>query len=161
MTSDGHMKRSVATLLFLGHCPFAPGTAASAVTVGIAAAYYQRWEAPWPLLTLAAALFFAGLWSVPAVSASLGREDPQQVVIDEAVGQLLVCAAVAPTVLPQWNLWAELGIAFVLFRALDIAKPPPVGQAERLKGALGVMADDVIAGVIAGGLLLGLKAVLV
>jgi phosphatidylglycerophosphatase A len=73
--------------------------------------------------------------------------DPSEVVIDESIGVLLALAFV------PWDLgWATA--AFVLFRAFDIAKPGPVGWAERrLPGAWAVVFDDVIAGLMAGALL--------
>ena len=68
--------------------------------------------------------------------------DPAWIVIDEAAG---VAVAFVPFAVSNSSL--AVVVAFVLFRILDAAKPPPVRQAERLPGALGVMADDLVAGI--------------
>lgn len=75
-------------------------------------------------------------------------DDPQEIVLDEFVGALLAMAMVAPRPLP-------MALAFVLFRAFDILKPWPVSFFDkRVKGGLGVVADDVVAGVMAGTVVL-------
>jgi phosphatidylglycerophosphatase A len=85
--------------------------------------------------------------AVPACSAyvrATRRPDSPEIVIDEVAGQwlALLCVPVTPA---AWML------AFFLFRFFDIAKPGPVGWAERrFKDGLGVMADDVVAGILAG-----------
>jgi phosphatidylglycerophosphatase A len=73
-------------------------------------------------------------------------DDPGWVVIDEIAGQL--CALL---LLPGPS-WAGLLAAFAMFRLLDIAKPGPIGWLDRQGGALGIMADDVLAGLVAGAL---------
>lgn len=125
-----------------GYAPAAPGTVASAVAVLLGAAMLA-WA---PLsLPLAAALATAGgVWVVHAAQV---ENDPGWVVIDEYAGQWIALLALA-----RPNLLG-LALAFLLFRLLDIAKPGPVGWADRQPGALGVMADDVIAGAIAAVLL--------
>ncbi len=81
-----------------------------------------------------------------AEARALGREDPGPVVIDEAAGFLFTVAF-----LPH-GLWMTLA-AFVLFRILDILKPPPARQLEALHGGWGIVLDDVAAGIM-GNLLL-------
>ncbi len=106
-----------------------------------------------------AAAFAAGVWAAGVVAAASGREDDGRIVIDEVVGQL---ATLAPLLaLPGWRPALDaaglvpLVTAFVTFRVLDIWKPGPVGWAERrFGGGLGVMLDDLVAGVL-GALLLG------
>jgi phosphatidylglycerophosphatase A len=97
-------------------------------------------------VALAAALaVLGGWWAVRAVQAG---DDPGWVVADEFAGQWIALLGLAhPTLV-------GLTAAFVLFRVLDIAKPGPVGWADRQHGPMGVMADDVIAGAIAAALLL-------
>jgi phosphatidylglycerophosphatase A len=73
--------------------------------------------------------------------------DPGWVVIDEIAGQLLALCGLARTSL------SGLLVAFLIFRFLDVAKPGPIGWADRQVGAAGIMADDVIAGVITAGIL--------
>ncbi|MFX9185022.1 phosphatidylglycerophosphatase A, partial [Acinetobacter baumannii] len=84
-----------------------------------------------------------GLWAVEVYLQTAALKDPKEVVIDEVAGQLF---ALVPAGL-DWRLWI---IAFVLFRFFDITKIGPIGWAERLPRAFGVMVDDVIAGIVAG-----------
>ena len=102
------------------------------------------------------ALGFLGTWASDAAERAFARKDDGRIVIDEVVGQLLTLApliAVAPPSGRRSPLWLLAG--FLLFRLLDIAKPPPVRWAERsFPGGAGVMLDDVFAGIL-GGLLLG------
>lgn len=92
-----------------------------------------------------AAAIIATLIGIPAatiVAREAGREDPGLVVIDEVAGQLF-----ALILLP--SDWPHAALALVLFRLLDIIKPPPIRQLERLPGGTGIMLDDVAAGLIA------------
>lgn len=80
-----------------------------------------------------------------------GRKDPSQVVIDEVAGQgvaLLFIPAFA--IETFWRATLTLGAAFILFRVFDILKPPPAYRMQRLKGGLGVVVDDLFAGLYAG-----------
>jgi len=125
----------------VGYAPLAPGTAGSAVAM---AAYlvavsvglrFDGWE--WGALILL--LYALGVFSAGAMEREWG-EDPGPVVIDEVLGYVVTVA---------W-LPSPLAVAvsgFVLFRALDILKPPPARQSERLPGGWGIMTDDLVAGV--------------
>jgi phosphatidylglycerophosphatase A len=120
----------------------APGTWGSLLAVLLGAAMLAMWR---PALPVAAAVaYLAGLWAVREAGAT---DDPGWVVIDEFAGQWI---AMLPLAHPSW---VGLGAAFVLFRAFDIVKPGPVRTAERIGGAHGVMADDVVAGAIVALLL--------
>jgi len=83
-----------------------------------------------------------GIPAATRVAKELGDEDPSCVVIDEVAGQLLALAG-APL------YWQSLLAAFILFRAFDILKPPPVRQLEKLPAGVGIVLDDVGAGVYA------------
>lgn len=127
-----------------GLVPWAPGTAGSlaALAAGMALLAFDP-----ALLLLAAALgVFGGFW---AVQASGAENDPGWVVIDEFAGQWIAMAPLA--FLPAAAVCnpPSLLLAFSAFRALDILKPGPVGWADRQEGAAGIMADDVIAGLLA------------
>ena len=139
--------RIIASGLGSGYAPRAPGTVASlfAVLLGI-----PLMLAPTGTLALAAAVAsVGGLW---AIRASKVDGDPGWVVIDEVAGQWLALLGLGrPTAL-------GLLAAFALFRLLDIAKPGPVGWADRQGGAAGIMADDLIAGVIAAGVLWAVRS---
>ena len=136
---------AASTLGPVGRLP-APGTAGSLAALAAGIALLQ-----WGHGALALALAAAALAAFPAIGAHYrltGRHDAGEVVIDEVVGQWL-----AMLVLPApgtGGFWFWALAAFALFRLLDIAKPGPVGWAERLPGAAGVVADDVAAGALAG-----------
>jgi phosphatidylglycerophosphatase A len=90
---------------------------------------------------LAVAIAVPAVWASDVVARVGGRKDPQIVVVDEVMG-VWVTLAGATTL--NWKSWL---LAFALFRLFDIWKPPPVRQFERLQGGLGIVADDVMAGV--------------
>ncbi len=138
MTARLKVSRLVASGFGAGYAPVAPGTAASCAAVLVGAALLA-WH-PLALPVAVACGVLGGWW---AVRASGVTGDPGWVVIDEFAGQWI---AMLPLRHPGW---AGLLLALLLFRLLDIAKPGPVGWADRRPGALGVMADDVIAGALA------------
>ncbi len=118
-----------------GYVPRAPGTAASLLAV-IAGAGLMR-LAPSVLPAAVAAASAAGMWAVRRAS---GGADAGWVVIDEVAGQWLALTGLARPRL------AGLAAAFALFRFLDVAKPGPIGWADRQVGPAAVMGDDLIAG---------------
>lgn len=124
-----------------GFSPRAPGT------VGTAAALLPWWwlrALPLPYYALAIVLAFAiGVWASSWVVRRSGVQDPQVVVWDEFVGVWIALAAA-----PAGWIWLLAG--FALFRLFDIWKPWPVGWAdEKVPSGLGVMLDDVLAGIYA------------
>ncbi len=133
----------IASVFGIGYFPFASGTVASLAAMPVAALILLHGSG----IALAAASLIAfaiGVWACGDHVRATGREDPSECVIDEVAGQWLACAF-APVSLPG------LALAFFLFRLFDIWKPWPVGWADReLPGGLGVMADDMIAGLMAG-----------
>ncbi len=136
----------LATWFGVGLAPFAPGTVASVVAALIAwpiALVFGHWMLLWLGLAL-------GLAAIPISSAyarRCGREDPSECVIDEVAGQWIACAFAPATLL-------SFVLAFAFFRYFDITKPWPISAAEKLKGGLGIMADDIVAGIIAGLIML-------
>lgn len=138
------LNKLIGTLFFIGYFPIAPGTVASAVAMVILGVFKPQ------DLTILLILLFSLLFGTLAserLEKKYGRKDPSYVVIDEFVGYLTTVLFIPLT-------WKNLLIGFFLFRFLDIVKPPPIRQIEkRLKGGVGIMMDDVIAGVI-GNLLL-------
>ncbi len=142
-----HPAMVAATLCGVGLIPRAPGTWGSLAALPFAWLVARAWGAG-GLAAGAVVLFLLGWWAAAAVTRAYGK-DPQFVVIDEAAGQFLALAA-AP-VLDPWFFVA----AFGLFRLFDIAKPFPVGWADRrIGGGFGVMFDDVLAAVYAAIVLL-------
>ncbi len=130
-----------ATGLGAGYAPIASGTFGTMVAIPLFI-LLSRWGTPGVL----AGLLFTAVLGIPAadhMERSLGASDPGEVVIDEIAGYLL---AMAGSPVAAGHIIA----GFFLFRFFDIVKPPPVRQAERyLRGGLGVVADDLLAGVYA------------
>ncbi len=130
--------RQLATLSFVGFIPVAPGTMGTFVAALVV--YFVR-PAPAPLAVFTGFIIFLGTYSAGVAEERLGR-DSKHIIIDEFAGYLL-------SVLFIPHSAGYLAAAFVLFRALDILKPPPIRRLERLPGGIGVMADDLAAGVAA------------
>jgi phosphatidylglycerophosphatase A len=130
----------IATWLGCGYAPKAPGTAGSVAGLLIAMAFGYAGYGRGALLVLAAILLAPGLWSAGVVARETGRTDPQIVVVDEVIGQWITLAGAT-----TFN-WRTYLAAFALFRLLDVWKPAPARQLERLPGGWGIVADDVMAG---------------
>ncbi len=147
------MIRAVVTVLGVGHLRPAPGTWASAIAVAVGVALYQAglW---WAVPVLAALATILGIWAVPRAIAGQADSDPAEIVVDEFAGQWL---AMSFTVIPLARhgadllaAWPGYVVPFLAFRLFDIWKPWLVGRADRRGDALGVMADDLWAGLFAG-----------
>jgi phosphatidylglycerophosphatase A len=135
----------VATFLGIGRMRPGPGTWASAATVILWAVVAHATPDHARAMVAVVLATLATLIGIPAatrVARASGLKDPQFVVIDEVAGQLLTLVA-APL------HWKSLLAGFILFRAFDILKPPPVRQLERIPGGAGIMLDDVGAGLYA------------
>jgi len=141
--------RLIATWFGCGYSPFAPGTAGSLAALAIAwlLVHYAAWRPLW-FLPLVLVLTFPAIWAADVVSRESHQKDPQFVVVDEVLGQWLALAGAHQLTLPSWVA------AFLLFRLFDIWKPFPVRRLERLAGGLGIVSDDLMAGVYAAILLL-------
>jgi phosphatidylglycerophosphatase A len=130
-----------------GYFPVAPGTAGSLVAaVGL-------WLIPFSRVGFWAALavvVVVGIWASRRVEAVLGRKDPGVIVIDEVAGMM-----VAVLFLPRTP--GVLLCAFLLFRLFDIWKPFPARESQALRGGIGVVVDDLIAGVYALVLIMGAR----
>jgi phosphatidylglycerophosphatase A len=132
----------LATLFGIGRMPHAPGTAASLVAAAVAWPIAAA-AGSWVLLPLGVAVGLAAVPIADRYARECGRDDPSDCVIDELAGQWLACAF-APL-----SLWGFM-LAFVAFRLFDMTKLWPVSAAERLKGGVGIVADDIVAGLLAG-----------
>jgi len=136
------LPRLVASGLGVGLLPGPQGTWASAAALlpGLALLALS----PWALLAGAVLITLAGVWAVHSVDAG---NDPGWVVVDEVAGQWI---ALLPLAAPSWQ---GALMAFLLFRLADITKPGPIGAIDRRHDAIGVMGDDVAAGVLAAAVL--------
>ncbi|HVC65047.1 MAG TPA: phosphatidylglycerophosphatase A [Candidatus Dormibacteraeota bacterium] len=138
----------LASVFGAGYAPVASGTVGSFVTV------VAIWLLPLTPLRIAIALVVVtliGIWSGSRVERLLGKKDPGVIVIDEVAGMLLSVILLPPTI-------PVLVTAFLLFRLFDIWKPFPARESQALTGGMGVMVDDLVAGVYALVLVLGARA---
>lgn len=143
----------ITTVFGIGRLRPGPGTWASAAAVLLAVLVYESGGGLLiPLGAVLAALI--GFWAVPQALRMTADEDPSEIVIDEVAGQWL---ALSFTVIPLWrhgisilDAWPAFVVPFLLFRLFDIWKPWLVGRADRQGGAVGVMLDDLWAGLFAG-----------
>ena len=147
----------------VGYLPLAPGTWGSAVGVGL----YLIFQALMPrayalmeargldatalyllrtslLLIIICVVTAVGIWAATRAERLMGRKDPGAVVVDEVAGQLIAYVFI-PTVAGVWIIIT----GFVLFRLFDMWKPYPVRRLEALESGLGIMGDDVLAGIYA------------
>ncbi len=135
----------IATFFNIGRISKAPGTVATAATIPVWWALAQTG----PLIYMAVTILLipVGIFAAHAYNAQSASHDPQEIVIDEVVGFLITMIWLPVT-------WQALTFGFIIFRFLDIVKPPPIRQLDRrVKGGLGVMIDDIAAGII-GSLIL-------
>jgi phosphatidylglycerophosphatase A len=136
------LSRLLATWFYLGYTPKGPGTAGSLGGLLIAwlLAHFAGADR-WTIGILGVLLIGPAIWAAGETARATGLKDPQIVVIDEVVGQWITMAGATRL---NWISWL---LAFALFRAFDIWKPPPVRQLERVKGGAGIVLDDAMAGV--------------
>jgi phosphatidylglycerophosphatase A len=132
-----------------GHVPVAPGLAG---TLGAIPFYlWLRPHGPGVIAAAAAVLTVVGIWAAERVARRLGGKDPQIICIDETAGVFVTWIAARPTL---FGLLAGV----VLFRLFDQTKPWPARLAERrLPGGLGIVLDDVAAGLWGAAVLLLLR----
>ena len=145
----------LATGLYVAYLtPYAKATLASAATVAV---YYFVASELGPddgvlrgafVLAAVVAISIIGVWASRAVAAHDGDEDPSRVVIDEVAGQLLAVVA-----LPLEAGW--MFAAFVAFRLFDVLKPLGIKRLEKIGNGIGIMLDDLAAGLAAGVILTG------
>ncbi|MGR3617091.1 MAG: phosphatidylglycerophosphatase A family protein [Paracoccaceae bacterium] len=142
----------IATVGGVGYMRPAPGTWGSATALPMAWALHTL--GGFSLLVLGTLVAtFVGIWATKIVTEATGNEDPSEVVIDEVAGQFIalfpLSFAASNHDLSILALWPGWICAFALFRLFDITKPGPIGWADRRGDPLGVMLDDLIAGVFA------------
>jgi len=125
----------------IGLLPKAPGTWGALLGLSIWALFLARWPLIYQVAT-AISLTVLGAFGAGLVAKEEAQEDPSKVVGDEIVGQMVALMGHTPSFL-------TLSLGFFLFRALDIFKPFPIRHAEKIPGGWGIMADDLVAGILA------------
>jgi phosphatidylglycerophosphatase A len=143
----------IASVLGIGYFPVASGTVMSIIAVPLAVVIARTGGGGVAVVVASLLAFVIGIWACGDHVRATGRDDPSECVIDELAGQWLACAGVlfAPASA------AEIAVAFLLFRLFDILKPWPISAAERLPGGMGVMADDMLAGLAAAIIAAGVQ----
>jgi phosphatidylglycerophosphatase A len=138
----------IATVFGAGRSPKAPGTAGSLVAMLAAwplAAYFEQTQphGHWWLAACGLAVGAIGIYFSEMYAREIGDSDPPSCVIDEVAGQWIALAAAPMTPLAY-------AAGFLLFRFFDIRKIWPADKAQDLPGGLGIVADDIVAGLLAG-----------
>lgn len=157
----------------VGYIRLAPGTWGSLVGIGIyllirsigqevwqigltsgwRADQIAAWQAPINIF-IVLLITLAGIWAGGRAAKLMNDKDPQSVVVDEIVGQLIALAFI-----PFDVVWWMILAGFFLFRFFDIAKPYPIDRLQILPGGLGVCADDILAGLYAAVVLSVIAAI--
>ncbi|WP_413586259.1 phosphatidylglycerophosphatase A [Bdellovibrio sp. HCB274] len=130
----------LATFFGVGLSPKAPGTVATVATIPLV--LLLNWTGPLIYMVVTVVLLVAGIFAAQAYEDAKGGHDHSEIVIDEVVGFLIAMVWMPLT-------WQAILIGFVLFRLLDITKPLFIGYLDKkIQGGLGVMVDDVAAGIV-------------
>src|SRR5258705_6027294 len=150
----------------VGYLPLAPGTWGSLVAVGVylvvrgaamqfffsagARRNFNLLHVYYGVIAIELAavvvITLVGIWAASRTEKLSGKKDPGKVVIDEVAGQFIALIPVPFVLGAAW--WTAI-LAFILFRFFDIVKPYPARRLESLEAGLGIMADDIVAGVYA------------
>ncbi|HKZ78671.1 MAG TPA: phosphatidylglycerophosphatase A [Pyrinomonadaceae bacterium] len=149
----------------VGYLPVAPGTLGSLLGIGLSLTlrsfffktfssladqkHLDLLQVYYAIITLELLAILivamAGIWAATRAEKLSGKKDPGKVVIDEVAGQMVALAVVPMELHSAWTIV----MAFFLFRLFDIVKPYPARRLESLEGGLGIMADDIVAGIYA------------
>jgi len=133
----------ISTGFYIGYFPVAPGTWGSLTATLIAWNLHQSGCSRPGFVIVTLVVFILGIISVEKFLKNKKEKDPGYVVIDEWAGQFAVFSLVPASI-------ESLIAGFFLFRFFDITKFYPINKSEKLKGAYGIMVDDLIAGLYAG-----------
>lgn len=130
----------ISSFFYLGYSPVAPGTVG---TLGAVILYYviSGFSNLFYLFFIIALIIFS-VWVSEIARIRIGDSDPNSIVIDEVCGFLVTMILIPPNMI-------NIAMGFLLFRFFDILKPPPIRMSEKLSGGMGIVADDVLAGIYA------------
>jgi len=130
----------LASGLGAGFSPFAPGTVGTLVAIPMELLFSSIFSPVYELTILT--FFFFSSWIAEKAQNHWQKRDDQRIVIDEIMGYFLTMLWIPKTLL-------FISVGFLLFRLLDIVKPFPCRQLEKVRGGFGVVLDDVFAGIYA------------
>ena len=146
------MSAAIATIFGIGYLRPAPGTWGSLFALILAILLVEIFGIIGFILALVSIIAF-GWWATSVYLKQIKTKDPSEVVIDELIGQWIAVLPIAIAVfyfkLDPFDLWPGWISSFLFFRLFDICKPSLIGWADKKNGALGVMLDDIFAGVAA------------
>ena len=127
----------------VGYLPLMPGTFGSLVGLVI----FLLLPSLWLQILAIVVLTWAGIWAATRTERILRLKDPGKVVVDEVAGQMIALLPLSVFAVTSRGFW--IMVSFTLFRHFDIFKPYPAKKFESLRSGLGIMADDLVAGVYA------------
>ena len=147
-----NIKKLILSCFGVGFLPFAPGTFASLLPLIAFLLIRYYCEDIVALIFLVFAMIISSVLCLMFAGQAEkleGKKDPSWIVIDEFAGQSI---ALLPAALLSGSekVVASAIAAFVLFRFLDILKPPPIHEMQQIDGGLGILIDDLVAGIMAG-----------
>lgn len=140
--SAAHPSLLISTWFYIGLFPFAPGTFGSIAALPFAWLIIE-YAGKLGLANATLIVFVLGLWASKLYIEETGKTDPGEVVVDEVVGQWLVCLLIMDN-----NNIGQYLLALLSFRIFDIMKPWPISVFDKKHDAFGLMMDDVIAGIM-------------
>ncbi|MDP2911592.1 MAG: phosphatidylglycerophosphatase A [Candidatus Omnitrophota bacterium] len=131
--------KTIASIFYIGYLPVAPGTLGSLAAVIL---YYFICHSAAMMTIVTLAVIILGFLTAGRVEKIFREKDPGEIIIDEFAGMLISLYRLPPTM-------GYVVTGFLLFRFFDIVKPKPISSLEKLKGSMGIMSDDIVAGVYA------------
>ena len=131
--------KMIASIFYIGYLPVAPGTLGSLAAIIL---YYFICYSAAIMTIVTLAVIILGFLTAGRVEKIFREKDPGEIVIDEFAGMLISLYRLPPTM-------GYVVTGFLLFRFFDIVKPKPISSLEKLKGSMGIMSDDIVAGVYA------------
>ena len=135
--------KMIASVFYIGYLPVAPGTLGSLAAVLL---YYFICRNTIMMSAVILVIIILGFVTSGRMEKIFGEKDPGEIVIDEFSGMLISLYRMPPTM-------GYVVAGFLLFRFFDIVKPRPIKNLEKLKGSLGIMSDDIMAGIYANMIL--------
>jgi phosphatidylglycerophosphatase A len=144
MSLKDHIALFLATSFYLGKFPIAPGTVG---TLGAIPFFYLYWDKGLlAQISITLSVFFIGIWASYEVSQKYNDKDPSFVSIDEVAGYMVTMLGINTANIPLNQALMYFLLGFVIFRIVDILKPPPIKTLEKYPMGIGIMADDILAG---------------
>ena len=135
------------TCFLLGKSSFAPGTIGSLFALIVWFLFSPAvGNSGFLIIVLITALSY---WTILFELSNTSEKDPQYIVIDEAIGMWLSLLFISP------NDFINIGLAFTMFRLLDILKPSIIARVQNVEGAAGVLIDDIVCGIITSIIIIG------